>query len=119
MSDKLREAAERTANELMLKICPHIKHAGVPDTPQTFCRMCITEAIVAALAGAASVGPGSDEQVRKWIELWADKKLGVGCRPCGWPSFGSIAVNEVVEMLCEFALERALGATSMPAGESD
>lgn len=38
---------------------------------------------------------------RDIIEKWADKKLGKGNRPCGWPNFGSIAVDECAEMLAD------------------
>lgn len=47
--------------------------------------------------------------VGQFIEAWAQKKLG-NRRPCGWPSFGSIGVSEVAEMLRTYTAERERAA---------
>src|SRR6185437_9074100 len=49
--------------------------------------------------------PTSGEPPQAWIEAWADKVLGRGNRPCGWPNFGSIGVKEVALMLDAYASE--------------
>jgi len=49
--------------------------------------------------------PTSGEPPQTWIEAWADKVLGKGNRPCGWPNFGSIGIKEVALMLEAYASE--------------
>jgi len=49
--------------------------------------------------------PTSGEPPQTWIEAWADKVLGKGNRPCGWPNFGSIGIKEVALMLEAYAAE--------------